>query len=116
VAKPRILLEYDDTGTRSPTRRQRVVAAILTAVVIVPIAREGGLCCYAQWCEAFGSATEVRTPIFDAAASAMSGVRESLAECAGPSLMSLFGDRKIALPFASISIVLAMLVLKRQNR
>ena len=82
----------------------------------MPLAVEGTLCCYAQWCEALGKSTEVSTPILDTIVGAFQFCHEWCVDRIAPSFNSVLRDPKIAIPVSSLLIVMAIALLRPLSR
>ena len=92
------------------------VPVLVTGALLLPLVVEGTLCCYAQWCDALGKSTEVSTPILDTIAGGFQFCHEWCGDRIAPSFNSVLRDPKIAIPFSSLLIVMAIALLRRVVR
>ena len=111
--KPSIMLADVPDAARPHAMRLRTVLLAGVVLVLVPLAAEAALRCYAQWCEVMGSSAEVQTPIIDSIGEGIQTARDSLAEDLGPTWHAATHDPYVALPVATVLIVVAMAWLKR---
>jgi hypothetical protein len=111
--KPSITLADVPDAARPHAIRLRTVLLAAMVLVLVPLAAEAALKCYGQWCEVMGSSAEVQTPIIDSIGEGIQTARASLAEDLGPAWYAATHDPYVALPAATILIVVAMALLKR---
>jgi hypothetical protein len=106
-----LALDVGSSGTRP--RWLSIGLAVVVIAVLVPLAVESMLCCYAQWCEAFGRPVEVWTPAFDAIAGCLRGGREWYADHVAPSVLRVLHEPKVALPFSTALVLLAIALMRR---
>ena len=111
--KPSITLADVPDAARPHAIRLRTILLATMVLVLVPLAAEAALKCYAQWCEVMGSSAEVQTPIIDSIGEGIQTARASLAEDLGPTWHAATHDPYVALPAAAILIVVAMAWLRR---
>ena len=111
--KQAIPIAYEIKPTRSHSTLSRIMSIVAAAVFLVPLATEGTLVCYAQWCELMGKSTAVRTPFTDSLGSGLENARDRLAESVAPALQRVVRDPAVALPVAAVLLVLAMAMLRR---
>ena len=111
--KPSIMLADVPDAARPHAMRLRTVLLVGVVLVLVPLAAEAALRCYAQWCEVMGSSAEVQTPIIDSIGEGIQTARDSLAKDLGPTWYAATHDPYVALPIATVLIVVAMAWLKR---
>jgi hypothetical protein len=113
MSKSHVPLALDIRPARSSPRLARILPIFVVGVLLGPLALEGILCCYAQWCEVMGESTEVNTPILDALVQGHHNGREWLGDRVAPTFHRVFREPKIALPVSSILIVVAIALLRR---
>jgi hypothetical protein len=113
MSKSHIPLALDIRPARSRPGLARIVPVFVAGILLGPLALEGVLCCYAQWCEVIGKSTDVNTPILDTIAQGHQNGREWLGEQVAPTLHRVLREPKIALPVSSILIVVAIALLRR---
>jgi len=114
MSKSQIPLVIEIEPARSQAGRLSLVALIfLAGLLLVPLALEGALCCYGQWCEVLDRPIEVHTPMMDTIVTVLTCGNEWYDDRVGPSVHRALREPKIALPTATIMIVLAIVVLKR---
>jgi hypothetical protein len=111
--KQAIPIAYEIKPTRSNSTLSWIISIILAAIFLVPLATEGMVICYAQWCELMGKSTAVQTPFIDSMGSGLEIARDLLAERVAPALQRVVRDPTVALPVATVLLVLAMAMLRR---
>jgi hypothetical protein len=113
MSKSSIRIPHDIGHMQAKPKRPRTVAICVAIFLLGPIALEGALCSYAQWCEVTGRPTEVSTPIIDTIVKGLRDVREWHGDHLAPSLHRFVREPKLALPFSSLVIVVAIAILRR---
>ena len=111
--KQSIPIAYEVRPPRSKSALRWTMSIIAAGVFLAPLAKEGAAICYAQWSEIMGKSTDVRTPIIDSVASGLQYARDLLADSLGSTFRRTIHDPTLALPVASVLVVLAMAVLRR---
>lgn len=94
------------------TMRLRTVILVVVGIFLIPLAMEGALVCYGQWCVVLGTPAEVQTPVMHLIGQGVDGARESLSQEYGPAWREATREPYYVLPLATICIVAAMVMLK----
>ena len=111
--KQAIPIAYEVKPMRSRSILPWIIAIVAAGVFLVPLATEAGALCFAQWCELMGKSIDVRTPLIDSMTSGLQNACDLLAESVGPTIQRTIHDPTVALPVASVLLVLAMAMLRR---
>jgi hypothetical protein len=111
--KQALLFDHEVKPTRSKSIVPRLISVLAACIFLVPLAAEGAAMCYAQWSGILGKTTEVRTPIVDTMGSGLQRVRELLAVSRWAPFERAIHDPTVALPIASLFLVVAMAILRR---
>jgi hypothetical protein len=107
--KQSIILAHEIPPTPSRSTRAQIVSVIAVIVFLAPLAWAGATICYSQWCQVMGGSTEVPTPVIDSIAAGLRDSRDWLADSIGPAIQ----DPYVALPVASLLLILGMAMLRR---
>jgi hypothetical protein len=111
--KHSVPIVYEVRPASSKSKLPRILSILASGALLAPLAAEGAAICYVQWCEIMGKSAKVQTPIIDSIGSGLLCVRDLLADSFGSTFQRAIHEPTIALPVASVLLVLAMAVLRR---
>lgn len=86
---------------------------ILVGILLLPVAYESGLLCYAQWAALRGPIPAVKTPVFNAIGDAARWVQSDLQDFARPVTRHTTWKSSYMIPFIMFWTVIAVLLLRK---
>jgi hypothetical protein len=111
--KQSIPIAHEIKPTPTKSIRTWIIFIVGLGAILAPLVVEGTAICYAQWCEIMGKEIEARTPIIDSIAAALQSAHDLVADSLGPTFQSTIHNPNVALPVASVLLVVAMAMLRR---